>query len=313
MFASHICVGYRLQVEPARATAVAHTIRKMVRRVLLAAAALLALGAAPALAARPQSPQQKAADLVFRAMNDVRRAHPSCRPDAQHPRLSHDKPGVILTRRYGVLRRPTAPGDALTPGARARLHGYEVFVDWVRVVHAAGHSFYVVPGLDLENSGFGPPPCGRLMHRRLLELLADQSAVVRRTALDFARSFDDSSRGTLEDTIWLYTRTRDGQPSQEVASFSTSRSGDSTGEGDGSVPVAEGGSLFLRLVRDGAASVTGIFTRRGSAPALRLDAPVVDNVIALPVPRGPRDTTPERLLFRAANGTVVGSNPQIDW
>ncbi len=76
MFDYHIYIGYRLEVETARAAASAHAIRKMVRGALLAVA-LLALGVAPALAARPQSTEQQAAVIAVPVPRAERGANPA--------------------------------------------------------------------------------------------------------------------------------------------------------------------------------------------------------------------------------------------
>jgi hypothetical protein len=300
----------------------------MVRPVALTTAiALIAVStsaqAAPR-APRPSPTQGRAQHLLWRAYRDVERAHPRCNLDGGHPRLSHGTPAPSLLRRYGVLSRPAGSEDALPANARTRLQGQTVFTDWVRVVHAAdGQSFYVVPGKDTNADRFGPRGCDRLRRQRLERLLVGERPAVRRLALRWQRQserFSHPRHVVVEDAIWVYRRGAGGAVGVEVADASFSRSG--TGSGETAFALGDGRSLFVRLVRDGAATASGVFGRRAWRPGgrphlypsrLTVSAPIVDNVLAIEVPRSEQDAYPDRLIFRAANGTVVGTDPATDW
>jgi hypothetical protein len=304
-----------------------HTIQKMVRRVLLATAIVLIAVPASAqtvTAPRPSAAQRRVQHLLWRAYRDVARAHPRCDLEAHRPRMSHDAPPPALLRRYGVLRRPAGGEDALPAGARRDLEGKTVFVDWVRVVHvASGQSFYVVPGLDTEGDAFGPPGCERLRALRLRHLAADEPSAVRRIALRWARqteAFAPPRHVVAENALWVYPRSANGKVGNEVASATFSHS--SSGIGTGPLSLGHGRTLFVRLVRDGAATATGVFGRRslrfGGRPRvypsrLTLTVPIVDNLVAIEVPRPEEGAFPDRLIFRAADGTVVGTDPATDW
>jgi len=106
----------------------------------------------------------------------------------------------------------------------------------------------------------------------------------------------------------------------EATSVSFSRS--SRGSSLTTFALVDGRTLFVRLVRDGAATATGVFGRRAWRPGgrphlypsrLTVTTPIVDNVLAMEVPRPEQDAYPDRLIFRAANGTVVGTDPPTDW
>jgi len=180
-----------------------------------------------------------------------------------------------------------------------------------------------VPGKDTEGDDFGPPWCDRLRRHRLTKLLDGESPAVRSEALRWQRQterFSHPRHVVIEDAIWVYRRGADGAVGTEAAGVSYSHS--SSGSSTAALPLGKRRSLFVRLVRDGAATATGVFGRRslrfGGRPRvypsrLTLTVPVVDNLIVIEVPRPEEGAFPDRLIFRAANGTVVGTDPPTDW
>jgi hypothetical protein len=287
------------------------------KRVLAGIVALIALGvgASPALADRRL--QHDAAALLTRASRQA--SHEEvCRLQDQPPSVTHDPPSQDLLNTLGILRRPAAPGDALSTQSLFFSHfAHDIYIDYVRVAHAAdGTSYYVVAarnvGIPIETDA-----CLRAIHADLLRLLKGKSKRVRHRALHlFARRvrLDHKYAGRApREGVFVFDRRADGSIGSGGGGVGATFI-QQTGEfGTSSAPG--GVSHVVGLIPDGVATVTSSFPQtvsrgRGNppkvypAPIERTD-PVQDNVVSISVERDPEDAFPSKMVWRAADGSVV--------
>jgi hypothetical protein len=221
---------------------------------------------------------------------------------------------------FAVPRRPATAGDALD--LRHRLpFGALIAVDYVRRarVFPDGTSVYVVPALSARPALTKRPGSCSAREREALEhRLRGKPAQARRAARRLLRSFETSRRQAAS----LPPR-----PGLFVFAF-----GPHGGGGGGGPDVSDirkhgalnasyvrgRGSRVIGLVPDGVASIDFTFARGhslGGGPGrgrvyrtvCRRTAAVVDNVVALTVPRLPGDALFNRQVWHAADGTVVNT------
>jgi hypothetical protein len=287
------------------------------KRVLAGIVALIALAVGASPAAADRQTQHDAAALLTKASREASHEK-ACKLRDQPPSVTHDAPSEALLNTLGILRRPAGPEDTLPQTAFGFFHFAEDFyVDYVRVAHAAdGTSYFVFAARN-----FGQPvdtdACLHQIHLHLLALLKGKSKRVRHRA---RRLFENRVRvthayahRTPHEAVFLFDRRADGgigsggggggaQIIQQSGEFGTSGPPD-------------GVSHVVGLIPDGVATVTSSFPQtvsRGKgnppkvypAPIERTD-PVQDNVISFSVARDPEDAFPSKMVWRAADGSIV--------
>ena len=262
--------------------------------------------------------EQQAVRLYNEANHQASR-RPECKlPPPPPMTISHGSPSAALLSILGILRRPATPEDALPSQGVDLPFVQDVFVDYVRVAHAAdGREYYIVPagdaraGLPVESHA-----CLSTFHRTLLRVLRGKPARVRRRALHFyaERARNDrrvATRGPQEG-VFMFARGPHGLGSggggADAAFLETHGMFGSSGQRDGS-------SVVSGLVPDGVATVTSTFQRvysrgLGHRPAvypsvIRRTDPVQDNVVSFAVARSAEDALASRMVWRAADGSVV--------
>ncbi len=285
-------------------------------------AGALAFGVPTALRAAPTAPGRttlQAWTLLADADSYVRHRHPSCRDRELRSSWSHDAPSDELLGMLEVMRRPPRPEERLSlQEARAALSGVGVYLDWVRIVrNRFGAELYVFGSQNANIDVFGPPACGRIERRRLDRLLADQPAHVARLARRYLAAalpfkYPDRPPSPAEGVSLFEARpTRTAQGSVQSG---TSSSVDQLRE-VGVWSTGADGRRHTVLVPDGVATITAVYPRRGHRPLFgtrkvfdeqaERTATVAENVAAFRAPRGGIDAFPTRVVWRAADGSVV--------
>jgi hypothetical protein len=301
----------------------------MRRRAVLVAVAATGAASCAAVASAdfvlptPQRPGPKAtiaADAVNDAIGAVGKADPSCRPSIVRTgaTTTHDLPPQDMLDAFAVLRRPATAGDAFDLRHRPPF-GARVAVDYVRRarVFPDGTSVYVVPALSARPAFTKRPASCSAREREALEhRLRGKPAQAQREARRLLSRFEKSQRQTA---------TRPPQPGLFVFALGPHGAG-----GGGGLDVSDirkhgalnasyvrgRGSRVVGLVPDGVATIDFTFARghalgperdRVYRKLYRRTAAVVDNVVALTVPRMPLDAVFNRQVWRAADGSVVNT------
>jgi hypothetical protein len=300
------------------------------RAVLLAVAATGAASCAAVASAdfvlpTPQRPGPNAT-IATHAVNDaidaVAKGDRRCQPQLVRggAATTHDPPPQEMLDAFAVLRRPASPGDALD--LRHRLpFGALIAVDYIRRARALadGTSIYVVPALSARPAlTKRPGSCSAREREALAHRLRGKPAQAQRAARRLLRSFQTSRRqaASLPPRPGLFV-------------FESGPHGGGGGGGLDVPGIREHGALnasYVRgrgsrvvcLVPDGVATIDFAFARGhslGGGPGrgrvyrtvYRRTAAVVDNVVALTVPRLPGDALFNRQVWHAADGTVVNT------
>jgi hypothetical protein len=281
----------------------------------MVALAALAVGASPALADRQTERQAQA--LLNKAGRQA--SHEKvCKIQDRPPSVTHDPPSQELLNTLGIMRRPTAPGDALPTQGLTFFHfAQDLYVDYVRVAHAAdGTSYFVFAarnvGLPVQTDA-----CLHQIHVRLLGLVKGKPKRVRHRAL---RLFDQRVRldhkyakRAPREGVFLFDRRADGSIGgggggtgatviQQRGMFGSSGAPGAMSHVSGLIPdgVATVTSSFPQTVSRGAGNPPKVYP----APIERTD-PVQDNVISFSVQRDPEDAFASKMVWRAADGSVV--------
>src|SRR3954451_12802857 len=233
---------------------------------------------------------------------------------------THDPPPPEMLDAFAVLRRPASPGDALD--LRHRLpFGALIAVDYIRRARALadGTSIYVVPALSAGPAlTKRPGSCSARERGALAHRLRGKPAQAQRAARRLLRSFQTSRRqaASLPRRPGLFV-------------FESGPHGGGGGGGLDVPGIREHGALnapsvrgrgsrLVGLVPDGVATIDFTFARghslgggpgrrRGYRTGYRRTAAVVDNVVALTVPRLRGDALFNRQVWHAADGTVVNT------
>jgi hypothetical protein len=265
-----------------------------------------------------------ASDAVNDAIDAVAKGDRRCQPELVRggPATTHDPPPQDMLDAFAVLRRPATVDDAFD--LRHRLpFGARIAVDYVRRarVLADGTSVYVVPALGARPALTKPPASCFAREREALEhRLRGKPAQAQRAARRLLDHFETSRR---------HEARLPPQPGLFVFAL-----GPHGGGGGGGSDVSDirrygalnasyvrgRGSRVVGLVPDGVATIDFAFARgrsldRGPGHShgrvyrtiYRRTAPVVDNVVALTVPRLPEDALFNRQVWHAVDGSVVNT------
>jgi hypothetical protein len=302
------------------------------RAVLVAAAATVATACTTVASAdfvlpTPQRPGPNdtiATDAVNDAIDAVAKGDRRCRSQLVRggAATTHDPPPQDMLDVFAVLRRPATAGDAFD--LRHRLpFGARIAVDYVRRarVLADGTSVYVVPALSARPAlTKRPGSCSAREREALAHRLRGKPAQAQRAARRLLRGFETSRRQVAS---------LPPQPGLFIFAF-----GPHGGSGGGGSDVSDirrhgalnasyvrgRGSRVVGLVPDGVATIDFAFARGHSLDhgpghshgrvyrtIYRRTAPVVDNVVALTVPRLPEDALFNRQVWHAVDGSVINT------
>jgi hypothetical protein len=301
--------------------------RQPMRRTILSATAgaTIALAVVPSGAAAisredaaAQRLESRSIALINAATRAMRAADPSCvqRFDlGAEPTFTHDAPSQAMRDTFALLRRPAIPADRklLAAGGPRFFFSEGIYVDWIRMARAAdGSEHYLV----IAESRNLPAPlsraCLRTRHRLLVELLDGAGPRLRRLTLR-----DEARLNRQEHPAGGFPR------AEAIYHFSG-------GGGGGGVDLdwfrrhgllgssqrgSDDRSTVSGFVPDGVATIEAIYPERASRgphrPAIvygeeiRLTLPVQDNVVSFEVDRPAEDAMSPRMIWRAADGSVV--------
>lgn len=274
-----------------------------------------------AAAARALKEQDAAYALINRATRRIAAVRRSCRFDGRPTALpdTHDTPSQPVLDLIASLRRPASAADALPAGSPLLLGFGATYVDYVRRATAAnGQRFSIVIARSVRPSFRISAACLDAEHAELLRLLRGKPRRLRSVTLHaFSTVRQGQERNseqptTPQDGIYLFTRNANG-------------SGGGGGGGDAGwfathgIFVSHGGSghgaQLDGLVPDGVASVTleypkrvgrGRYYKPAEFPsAFSRTVRVRENVLSVRVPRDAGDAFPARMVWRAADGSVL--------
>jgi hypothetical protein len=300
----------------------------MKRLIVAGLAALALVGTARAdlviPTPEPPGPNTKIADDALNAALDaVQDRDHACRlqPPPHNGGTTHDPPPQDILDAFAVLRRPATPDDALPIGLGVAPLGGPVAVDYVRRARVLpnGMAVYLLPMLQVPRALPKPPERCFFNERIALEhRLRGKPAPVQRQARRMLRSYQRSLRAVShlapQSGVFVFVkgaRSNFGSTSSDVTSIRE--------RGTLSVTEASGHrALVVGLIPDGVARIDYEFARgHGILPGssrfyrhvYRRSAAVVDNVVALTVPRAPLDVLFHREVWRAADGSIVNVVP----
>jgi hypothetical protein len=280
--------------------------------VLLACLAV----ALPAQASKPKSDERRAVDLINRASGGVMRTK-ACAPEPPRSTVTHDPPSAELLAMLGILRRPATPDDAPAADALTFLPASDVYVDYIRVAHAAnGRTYWIVAARDALHFDPIPQFCLHRIHQRLRRLSRAETPRVRRRARYFYNQMVRNNRRLAhrkpQEGVFVFERSGDGVRGggggaglsflRERGQFGTSGTNDRS-------------AVVSGLIPDGVATVTSTFgttysrgsgrkPRRYAKPITRTD-PVQDNIVSFEVARSAEDAFPDKMVWRDAERKIV--------
>ncbi|HUA49470.1 MAG TPA: hypothetical protein VMA77_29820 [Solirubrobacteraceae bacterium] len=271
----------------------------------------LALHSAPRPPGRPagggaagiSQRQRRAAQPYVRAAIDPAVSASCASLASVRGRVSYGAPSRSLVAILGVLRRPREPSDLPppAPGAHRSIPvwaqgAYVRYVRRARVV--AGISYYVVP---MVNAGVMNGTCAaqaqRRLDRELPTIPAGLRGVVRQLAEHQIANLGPHQGVILVETGPNISGGFGGTPASAIKQTGIFGS-DQTRDG----------ARVVGLLPDGVASVQIIYTAaRGSdtPKPFSITAPVVNNVMVVSVPRTGEAALHGKMVWRAANGTVI--------
>jgi hypothetical protein len=253
----------------------------------------------------------------------MRRSDPACvqTPDWSGASVTHAAPSEALRSTFSLLRRPQIPEDRIDVERTMLTHlpAEGLYVDWIRMARAAdGSEFYLVLAQDRKHMQPLSRACLRIRHSALVRSLDGADTRLRSLTLREERRLNRQEQPAAgfpsREAIFLFTRAKNG----------------SIGGGGGGVDLAwflrhglfgsaqhlpEDRSTVTGLLPDGVATVEATFAQRASRgrhrPAevysseLNVKAPVQDNVASFEVARPAEDAFPSKMIWRAADGSVV--------
>ncbi|MGZ4279778.1 MAG: hypothetical protein ACXVVU_24305 [Solirubrobacteraceae bacterium] len=263
-----------------------------------------------------------AADALNGAIAAVGNGDPSCRPHMVRggATTTHDPPPQDMLDAFAVLRRPATSGDAFENKLRIPFGG-PIAVDYIRRARVLpdGTSIYVVPSMSARPMiAKRPASCSAREREALEHRLRGKPAQAQRAARRLLRNYERGQREAASSP-----------PTPGILVFEFGPHGG--GGGGGGQDVAgirkrgaytstyagrRRGTRLVGLIPDGVAAIEFTFARgRGLGPEgdrvyrtiYRRTAAVVDNVVALTVPRMPEDAFFNRQVWRAADGSVVNT------
>lgn len=271
-------------------------------------------------AARHIALQNEASRLINRAGTRAFATRPSCRPVFPRPisKPTRDIPSRQILDAIAAFRRPALASDAFPQRFFGGLG--DLYIDYFRsVTSASGKSFFIGVARTARFAYRLSDRCLNLQRRKLVDLLAGKGAPLRSIALqEFRRIRDNAERTqpvptTPQDTLWFFTKGPGGV---------------GLSSGSGGTPVDyfvahgmfmssgfRGSSTLSGLLPDGVASVTLHYPKvvsngRWYKPTVYPSAytrtvRVQENVLSVRVPRGAGGAYPSRMVWHAADGTVV--------
>lgn len=267
-------------------------------------------------AARALAEERIAYDLINRASRFVSAARADCRaaPLPTKATTTTDPPSQAILDALAVLRRPATPEEAQLPRAAMFAGLGEVHLNHVRFVTAAnGEEMTILVARRAQASYRISDFCLDAQRARLATLLEGKSPRIRSVTLQAfgkvreGQERDDEQPARPRDGIYLFTSGGSGGGGGAVEQLTRRGSFFSSGTRDA--------SRLYGVVPDGVASVTLDYPRTVSRGryykptvyprAARLTARVQQNVLSERVPRGAGDAFPPRMVWRAADGSVV--------
>jgi hypothetical protein len=290
--------------------------------VSAAACAGLARADATIAGGQPPGPNTRIAQAALdSALKAVAKRDPACR--AQVPRLkhtvTHDPIPQGMLGAFAVLRRPKVAADEMADDTGFPF-AEKIAVDYIRraVVLPGGREVFVIPALDARPAIPKRPAACTFRERQALEhRLRGKPAPARRAARRQLRHLHEieyaASRRTVEPGLFLFVR----GPSSGFG-----------GSGVTAVPdirrigtfvasnAARRSALLVGLVPDGVATIDFSFaeghsrgpdSNRTYDTVYRHTVAVVNNIVALTVPRAPEDAIVNHQVWRAADGTAVST------
>jgi hypothetical protein len=290
----------------------------------VAAIACAAVAPADVIAAGapPPGPNTRIAEQALdSALRAVAKRSPACR--ARVPRLTHsithDPIPQAMLDSFAVLRRPKVAQDEIGDDMDFPF-AEKIAVDYIRraIVLPDGKAVFVIPALDARPAiPKRPAVCTFRERQALAHRLRGKPAQAQRAARRALRHLHDieyaAARRTVEPGLFLLVR---GSNSSFGGSGVTSL-------GDirriGTFVAGNAGrdsALLVGLVPDGVATIDFTFaagrsrgpdSARTYATTYRRTVAVVDNVVALTVPRAPEDAIVNRQVWHAADGTAINA------
>jgi hypothetical protein len=281
----------------------------MRRRPALCLIALAAAAAGVAVAQADDGPGPNT-KLANTAVNDARQAvwkgDRACAPRFGDHRgtTTHDPPPADMLALFAVLRRPATPSDAFD--AKTQGLAADIAIDYVRRARILrdGTSVYAIPSLDARPHLLPSPADCRVRERAALEhrlrgLPARAQRAARRD-LAAAQGYEEKATHQLATPglFVLVTRPSGGYGGGGGDAESLAKYGNFVESGRG-----HDRAQIVGLVPDGVARIDFTFAR-AHGRTYRRSVAVVDNVVALTVPRRPADPS-GRQVWRRADGSVV--------
>jgi hypothetical protein len=275
-----------------------------------------------AAAAPPPGPNTRIAEQALEsALTAVAKRTPACRARVPHiaHSVTHDPIPHAMLDSFAVLRRPKVPQDEIAVRSDFPF-AEKIAVDYIRraVVLPGGLAVYVIPALDARPAiPKRPAVCVVRERQALAHRLRGKPAKAQRAARRQLTHLHEieraAARRTVEPGLFLLVRgPHTGFGGSGVTSLSDIRR-------IGTFVASNSGrdsALLVGLVPDGVASIDFTFAAghsRGPDSARRYPtayqhtAAVVDNVVALVVPRAPEDAIVNRQIWHAADGTAVNT------
>lgn len=246
------------------------------------------------------------------------------RYDAE-PSFTDAAPSERLLSQLSLLRRPAIPEDlapATAPMMRM-VEGRGVYRNWYRMGRAAdGREYYLVTAQDLRRVKPLPHRCLRRRHALLLRMVRPESRRIRTLSLRAERraNREEEPAGGFpaREQLFLFQRQNGtvglGGYHADVDEWEQRGLLVQMGVYDGRV-AAPDRMLLVGVIPDGVTSIELRYPRRADrgpyAPdevyesALRIVAPVQDNLMSVVVDRASPDAIPSTMVWRAADGSVV--------
>ena len=273
-------------------------------------------------AGQPPGPNTRIAQAALdSALKAVAKRDPACR--AQLPRLkhsvTHDPIPQAMLNAFAVLRRPKVAQDEIgdTMGFP---FAEKIAVDDIRraAVLPGGRDVFVIPALDARPAIPKRPKVCSIRERQALEhRLRGKPAQAQRAARRQLRHLHEieyaASRRTVEPGLFLFVR----GPSSGFGGSGVTAVADIRRIGSFVASnAARRSALLVGLVPDGVATIDFSFAKghsrgpdsnRTYATVYERTVAVVDNIVALTVPRAPEDAIVNRQVWRAADGTAVNT------
>ena len=286
-------------------------------------------GPPPGLPTNPSPQQQQEERYINNAWITTRERDSACAPPQPKLTFSNGTPSKALLSSLGLLRRPAAPSDALSQltgpdGGQPVLGGvYRRYIRLARTQHlpaqgqfdAATVLYYIVPARNATAQSPMPLHC-----------YADQVAALQ-------RELPQIPEALREPTLQLNARANARHRYDEQHTEGISVMAVSTGGGRGldyysanTAELAQGGAIgqgFPRgarmvvsgVVPDGVAAVTFHYPPGAvggkTGPVLSITSRPVNNLflVNLPIPHASGRGTPDKIVWRAANGAVIRTIP----